>query len=297
MHVSEFAYGMLTPFFAYMASCIGSLLGISCTARARVTEGSVRYGWLALAAISIGGTGIWVMHFIAMLGFTASGMTIRYDITVTLLSALLGVLSVGIGLVLLGTDPRNTGRLLGGGLFTGIGVSAMHYTGMAAMRMNGTMHYQPMVVLTSVLIGIAAATAALWFTLTAQRTLARLGAALLMGVAVCGMHYTGMASVTVSMDGGTATGGVDVSSFVVPLIAGAAAVTLALLIVVLVSASPEELAEEAAFQRVMSRDDGPRPDRVPSLEQPWNAAQRDRWIVERGTARDDEGVGGRHADR
>jgi hypothetical protein len=47
----------------------------------------------------------------------------------------------------------------------------------------------------------------------------------------------------------------------------------------------------------MSRDDGPRPDRVPSLEQPWNAAQRDRWIVERGTARDDEGVGGRHADR
>lgn len=291
MHVSQFAYGLLTPFFAYIASCIGSLLGISCTARARVTQGSVRYGWLALAAISIGGCGIWVMHFIAMLGFTVSGMTIRYDVGVTLLSALLGVVSVGLGLVLLGTDPRNTARLLGGGLFTGIGVSAMHYAGMAAMRMDGTTHYQPVLVLLSVLIGIVAATAALWFTLTARRTLARLGAALIMGVAVCGMHYTGMAAVTVTMDGSAATGGVGVASFVVPLIAGAAAVTLALLIVVLVSASPEELAEEAAFQRVMLTDDGPVPDRVPGLERRWTA-ERERWMAAR-----DEEVGGRHAER
>lgn len=275
MHVSEFAYGMTTPFFAYVASCAGSLLGISCTARARVTQGSVRYGWLALAAIAIGGTGIWVMHFIAMLGFTVSGMTIRYDVGVTLLSALLGVLAVGAGLALLGTDPRNTGRLLGGGLFTGVGVSAMHYAGMAAMRMDGSMRFQPVLVLLSVLIGIVAATAALWFTLTARRTLARLGAALLMGIAVCGMHYTGMASVAVDPAGGTATGGVPVSEFVVPLIAGATAVTLALLIVVLVSPSPEELAEEAAFRRIMGTDDGPVPDRVPSLEQRWDPA-RDR---------------------
>jgi NO-binding membrane sensor protein with MHYT domain len=291
MHVSQFAYGMLTPFFAYVASCIGSLLGISCTARARVTEGSVRYGWLALGAIGIGGTGIWVMHFIAMLGFTVPGMTIRYDVGVTLLSALLGVVSVGVGLVLLGTDPRNTARLLGGGLFTGVGVSAMHYAGMAAMRMNGTMHYQPVLVLLSVLIGIVAATAALWFTLTARRALARLGAALIMGIAVCGMHYTGMASVSVSMDGQGSTGGVAVSTFVVPLIAGAAAVTLALLIVVLVSASPEELAEEAAFQRVMATDDGPLPAEIPDLERRWTA-ERDRWAATR-----DEEVGGRHADR
>jgi NO-binding membrane sensor protein with MHYT domain len=291
MHVSQFAYGLLTPFFAYVASCIGSLLGISCTARARVTQGSVRYGWLALASISIGGAGIWVMHFIAMLGFTVSGMTIRYDVTVTLLSALLAVVSVGVGLVLLGTDPRNTGRLLGGGLFTGVGVSTMHYTGMAAMRMGGgTIHYQPVLVLTSVLIGIVAATAALWFTLTARRTSARLGAALVMGIAVCGMHYTGMASVSMTMDPDVTTdAGLDVSDFVVPLIAGAAAVTLALLIVVLISASPEELAEEAAFQQVMGRDDGPVPDRATLAEDPWAAP---RWA-----AHDDQGVGGRHAER
>jgi NO-binding membrane sensor protein with MHYT domain len=201
------------------------------------------------------------------------------------------VVSVGVGLVLLGTDPRNVARLLGGGLFTGIGVSAMHYAGMAAMRMNGTMHYQPVLVLLSVLIGIVAATAALWFTLTARRALARLGAALIMGIAVCGMHYTGMASVSVSMAGPGSTGGVGISTFVVPLIAGAAAGTLALLIVVLVSASPEELAEEATFQRVMLSDDGPLPDRIPSLEQRWSA-ERERWMAAR-----DEEVGGRHADR
>ncbi|MBA3799981.1 MAG: hypothetical protein H0X18_12985, partial [Geodermatophilaceae bacterium] len=78
--IEHFAYGVLTPILAYAMSFIGSLLGLQCTARARFATGRSRVGWLLLAAVSIGGTGVWVMHFIAMLGFRVTGMDIRYGV-------------------------------------------------------------------------------------------------------------------------------------------------------------------------------------------------------------------------
>src|SRR5262245_41775657 len=73
-----------TPLLAYTMSCIGSALGLSAMSRARATEGFVRWRWLVLAAVSIGGTGIWVMHFIAMLGYNITGIQITYDLTTTI---------------------------------------------------------------------------------------------------------------------------------------------------------------------------------------------------------------------
>ncbi len=196
--VHHFTYGLITPGVAYVLSILGSLLGLICTARARTarTTGQ-RAWWLVLAAWAIGGTGIWSMHFMAMLGFTVTGARIRYDVLTTLASAVIAVVVVAVGLFIAGFGNRGPVRIVLGGLFAGVGVAAMHYTGMYAMRLDGNVHYDPGLVAASVVIAVVAATVALWFTVTLQRRSAIFVAALIMGVAVCGMHYTGMAAMSV----------------------------------------------------------------------------------------------------
>ena len=75
IHVNNFANGALNPALSYVVSCVGCFLGLRCTTRARAYHGAARALWLTLAALSIGTTGIWVMHFIAMLGFAIPGET------------------------------------------------------------------------------------------------------------------------------------------------------------------------------------------------------------------------------
>src|SRR5712691_9215769 len=116
-------------------SCMGAFLGLRCTARARLFQGAERARWLLLAGVSIGTTGIWLMHFIAMLGFTIRGETITYNVPVTILSLLVAAVIVCIGLMIVGFSPEGYRPLLIGGVITGIGVAAMHYIGMAGMRM------------------------------------------------------------------------------------------------------------------------------------------------------------------
>ncbi|HTS95077.1 MAG TPA: MHYT domain-containing protein, partial [Streptosporangiaceae bacterium] len=132
--VHNFSYGLLTPGLGYLMSCLGAFLGLRCTARARALQGRERARWLLLAGVSIGTTGIWVMHFIAMLGFTIPGQTIHYNVPVTILSLAVAVAIVCAGLMIVGFGPEGWRSLLPGGLITGIGVAVMHYLGMAAMR-------------------------------------------------------------------------------------------------------------------------------------------------------------------
>src|SRR5258708_12995446 len=100
--VHNFSYGLLTPGLAYLMSCLGSFLGLRCATRAWAHQGRARASWLLLAGLSIGTTGIWVMHFIAMLGFTIPGMTIQYNVPVTILSMLIPLPIVPVALLILG---------------------------------------------------------------------------------------------------------------------------------------------------------------------------------------------------
>lgn len=196
----HFTYGLITPGVAYVLSILGSLLGLICTARARAAHSTgQRAWWLVLAAWAIGGTGIWSMHFMAMLGFTVPGVRIRYDVLTTLASAVIAVIVVAVGLFIAGFGKRGPLRIVLGGLFAGLGVAAMHYTGMYAMRLDGQVNYDPGLVAASIVIAVVAATVALWFTVTLRRRLAIFAAALIMGVAVCGMHYTAMAAMSVRL--------------------------------------------------------------------------------------------------
>ncbi|MFT2015005.1 MHYT domain-containing protein [Streptomyces sp. 796.1] len=219
--IDGFNYGMATPVAGYAMACLGSALGLRCTVRSLATGRTRKPGWLALGAASIG-CGIWTMHFIAMLGFQVSETAISYDGTLTFLSLLVAVLVVGAGVFTVGYRGTRPAPLLTAGLFTGLGVAGMHYLGMAAMQMDGSLTYTPGIVALSVLIAIVAATAALWAAVSVRGFLASLGASVIMGIAVTGMHYTGMAAlgVQVAHDAHAASGNNSGALDVLPLLIG-----------------------------------------------------------------------------
>jgi NO-binding membrane sensor protein with MHYT domain len=197
--VHHFEYGWINPVFAYALSFLGCLLGLTLTDRSRSSTGASRVRWLTLAAVAIGGTGIWLMHFMAMLGFDVPESVVRYDVGVTAASFGVAVVIVSLGLYTVGIGRPAVWKIVTGGAFTGVGVAAMHYMGMSAMRVAGFVRYDPVRVALSVLIAIVAATVALWFALVIQGAAATVGAALLMGVAVCSMHYTAMSAVHIEL--------------------------------------------------------------------------------------------------
>lgn len=216
--IHHFELGAFGVLLAYITSVVGSIVGLACTwqgARAE-TEGE-RQRWLAFAAVSIGGVGIWLMHFIAMLGMRIPGSETRYNLMWTILSAILAIAATYAALVIVGRRVQ-IGRLLVGGLVMGLAVNVMHYVGMYALQIQGTITYDRTLVIASVVIAIVAATAALWFTLVLHSVVARFGAALVMGVAVVGMHYTGMAAMRVTTNPNAAIpDGWDVFTFLFPV--------------------------------------------------------------------------------
>ncbi|WP_203924283.1 MHYT domain-containing protein [Rugosimonospora africana] len=188
----------MTPVLAFAFSYLGCLLGLVATARARRTATrSIRTRWLVLGAWAIGGTGIWVMHFVAMIGFTVNGTDVNYDIPITIASWLIAVLVVGAGLFIVGFSRPSALRIIAAGLFTGVGVAAMHYSGVSAVRMDASVSYDTTLVALSFAIAIVAAIVALWFTVTVRRARWITIAAAIMAVAVTAMHYTGMAAMHV----------------------------------------------------------------------------------------------------
>ncbi len=197
VHVSNFTYGPVTPVLGFVMSSLGCFLGLRAATRARASHGARRVRWLLLATVSIATTGIWVMHFVAMLGFTIPGQTITYSVPVTAASMLIAVIVVGIGLLIVGFGSASWRNLLTGGVIIGLGVASMHYIGMAAMKMPDTVRYNNVLVVASVVIAVVAGTAALWAALRLATVGATLVASLIMGVAVSGMHYTGIAAMHV----------------------------------------------------------------------------------------------------
>jgi NO-binding membrane sensor protein with MHYT domain len=256
LHPNDLSYGLLTPALGYLMSCLGSFLGLRCTARARAHSGAARARWLAVAAVSIGVTGIWAMHFIAMLGYTIPGDVIRYNVPVTVASMLVAVAVVGVGLFIVGFGGDSYRPLLAGGVITGLGVASMHYLGMAALRMPAAMTYSPVLLIASLLIAIVAATAALWFALRLRGIWSTFGAALIMGVAVSGMHYTGMAAMSVhaaAAGGGMLMGGATAEGFLLPLIIGITVLSFALTATIALSPSATEIEHETELMERINR--------------------------------------------
>ncbi|MCT9004733.1 MHYT domain-containing protein [Streptomyces rhizosphaerihabitans] len=219
-HMDHAAFGWLTPVLSYAMACIGSALGLRCAVRALDATGRSRRNWLLAAASAIG-TGIWTMHFVAMLGFGVTGTEIRYNVPLTIFSLLVAMGVVGAGLFAVGYGRDRHRALVLGGLTTGFGVASMHYLGMAALRLHGQVRYDPALVGLSVVIGVIAATAALWAALAIRSPVAVAVASFVMGGAVSSMHYTGMMAVSVSVNpSGGSLPGATAMQFIFPLAVG-----------------------------------------------------------------------------
>lgn len=219
--IDGFSYGFVTPVAAYIMACLGSALGLRCVVRTLLDQNSWKPGWLALGAAAIG-CGIWTMHFIAMIGFQVEETAVRYDTGLTVASLAVAIVVVGIGVFVVGYRGATPAALAIAGIVTGLGVAAMHYLGMAALHLNGSIHYDGVTVALSVVIAIVAATAALWAVVSIRGFLTSLGASLVMGVAVTGMHYTGMAAVSVHVHdpGNTIWSGDSPTSLLLPMLIG-----------------------------------------------------------------------------
>jgi diguanylate cyclase (GGDEF)-like protein len=177
---------------------VASYTALDLAGRVSAARGRAQAVWLLSGACSLG-AGIWAMHFIGMLAFRLP-IEMAYDLRLTLGSLLIAIVSSGLALAIIRRPVLGSGTLATGATLMGIGISGMHYTGMLAMQMSPPIRYDPLLFVASVLIAIIASLAALWIAFQLRRAYSRLAilqkfaSAVVMGLAITGMHYTGMAA-------------------------------------------------------------------------------------------------------
>lgn len=177
---------------------MASYVALDLASRVTASAGRAALYWLLAGSVSMG-MGIWSMHFIAMLAFRLP-IPMSYSMSITALSLLIAMVVSGFALHTVSRQTLGRRRLLGGGVLMGIGIAAMHYTGMAAMEMTPPIRYDPMLFALSIVVAIVVALVALWIAFRLRDATIpsafwrKAGSAVLMGAAICGMHYTGMAA-------------------------------------------------------------------------------------------------------
>lgn len=192
--------GSYTPslvMISVLIAVLASYTALDLAGRVASAKGRAVHCWIAGGAIAMG-IGIWSMHFIGMLAFVLP-FKLGYDIPLTLCSLLIAMLSSGFALWLVNQPQMPVLQWGLGALFMGLGISAMHYTGMAALRMQPGIDYDPGLFGLSLIVAVSASSAALWIAFRLRHGaprvhLVRAGAAVIMGLAIVGMHYTGMAA-------------------------------------------------------------------------------------------------------
>ncbi|MEN9984273.1 MAG: hypothetical protein RI918_2242 [Pseudomonadota bacterium] len=181
---------------SFIISVLGSYVGLLAYRNIFSKSGKVQYVHVLSAAVGIGGVGVWSMHFIGMLALKLD-LAYGYAMLETLISLVAIIVVAAAALVHVAKAPNETPRLLQAGVGLGLGVCVMHYLGMFGMRFGGIFVWNGGLVAASVLIAIVAATAALWLASRTNGFAMRIVAALVMGSAVCAMHYTGMAAASI----------------------------------------------------------------------------------------------------
>ncbi|GAB3096743.1 diguanylate cyclase [Aestuariicella hydrocarbonica] len=195
-------YALELVFASYCVAVIAAFTAIYFGARVRSLSGSTKTFWFAIGAFCLG-TGIWSMHFVGMSAYKMPmEMEMSFDFKLTATSLIIAVLASGLGLKAITSEALSLPQLIIHAFIMGTGVFTMHYTGMFAMKMDPAMQYDNFLVFISGVIAVVACGAALWICRNIDKAGERysfwvkLVAALVMGVAICGMHYTGMAAVS-----------------------------------------------------------------------------------------------------
>jgi NO-binding membrane sensor protein with MHYT domain len=188
-----FITGTYNPYLvalSILVACLASYTALDLSGHMAPARGFARRVWLAAAALTMGG-GIWSMHFVAMLAFIMP-IPMSYDIGLTTLSLVVAIFVTGVGFYVISRRSASPLRLVLSGIFMGLGIAGMHYTGMAAMQGPFELSYDPLFFALSLVIAIGASTVALWVAFRTTDLGQKLAAAVVMGLAISGMHYTGM---------------------------------------------------------------------------------------------------------
>ncbi|MEV4133587.1 MHYT domain-containing protein [Dactylosporangium sp. NPDC049742] len=197
MIVEHFAYGAITPALALVLSFLGCLLGTFIAARSRASSGGSRARWLTLSAVGVGGAGSWVPHFMALLGTDVPDSVVRYDVPITALGFGIAVVVYCLGLYIVGFGRPSLWKVLPAGIVTGAGIAAAYSTAPLAMRVAGTVGYDPATAIAALVAAVVGATVSLWCVSTVRGNRALGVAAAIMAVAACSTHYAVMTAVRV----------------------------------------------------------------------------------------------------
>jgi diguanylate cyclase len=192
-----YAHDLKLVGLAALVCVLASFAAINLLRHARKSTGRMRGVWLAVSAISTG-FGIWATHFIAMLAFTP-GIPSGYNIMLTMLSLVAAIALTAVGLAVSLTPNWRHGPWVGGAIVAG-GIAAMHYTGMAAFEIAGVILWDPVLVVTSIVLGAAIGAVALPVGLHGKEEKWKIGGALLLTLAICSHHFTAMGAVSIISD-------------------------------------------------------------------------------------------------
>jgi diguanylate cyclase (GGDEF)-like protein len=194
-------YNLWLMALSLVVATLASFTALDLSGRiSQLAQTGLRHAWLAGGATAMG-VGIWSMHFIGMLAFSLP-IPLGYDPGITAGSLAIAVLVSYFALYVITRAKLTLGRLVAGGILMGFGITGMHYTGDAAMRMQPGIQYDPVLFVASLAIAIVASSVALWIARTLSDAdqhhviAKRIGAAFVMGIAITGMHYTGSAAAT-----------------------------------------------------------------------------------------------------
>jgi diguanylate cyclase len=191
------SYNLWLVLTSLLVAMFASYTALDMAGRVSESRGKAARLWLLGGSMAMG-IGIWSMHFLGMLAFRLP-VPMGYDPIITLLSLLSAVAASAFALWMVCQQNLSRLRLVVGAFVMGSGICTMHYAGMAAMRMHPGIRYVPSLFLASVAIAVTASGAALWIAFRLRQRSSRTkrlraGAAVVMGFAIAGMHYTGMAA-------------------------------------------------------------------------------------------------------
>src|SRR2546427_7469291 len=191
------SYNYLLVALSVLVAILASYAALDLAGRVTSAQGKARLLWLNGGAIAMG-FGIWSMHYIGMLAFRLP-IPVQYDWPTVLLSLVAAIVASGIALFVVSRSRMGMFRAVLGSLFMGGGIAAMHYTGMAAMRLSAMCSYSAALVTLSVILAIVISLVALWLTFyfrgeTTAWSWRKILSALVMGAAIPVMHYTAMAA-------------------------------------------------------------------------------------------------------
>jgi len=193
------SYSPALVVLSVVVATIGAYVAVEIAQRVRAGSGRRRFAWTCGGALAMG-LGIWSMHFVGMLALQLP-VLVWYDALLIFASFVAAVVGCAIAFIIFNRPTVNSWLLTLASIFMGFAIAGMHYTGMLGLRMSGHVIYDPLIVAASIGVAITVSFAALALTRNVMEAsseqgewLKKVGASLLMGLAVAGMHYTGMAA-------------------------------------------------------------------------------------------------------